>query len=192
MDNKYHKQGLKKLILKEALSVVRIQGYESLSVRSITSSIGTSPTALYRHYSSLEDLIHYIILELSQEITNFLMSKEIEGATPVDNLKYISYGFVEYSLLEKNSFELLFLSPYVIKGVNLAETRYLPLVEYIKSIIIKIANKVRPTVNTETLFIQLWSFILGYAIILKEQEDKYDKTIIDNMITLFFNLKKGE
>lgn len=56
----------KERILLAALSLFACDGYEAVSVRQIASALGMTKGALYRHYTSKQDIFDHILLRMEQ------------------------------------------------------------------------------------------------------------------------------
>jgi len=60
---RYHHGDLRRALLQEAVHVIRVQGVEMLTLRSVGERLGVSRTALYRHFSDKSALLGAVAQE---------------------------------------------------------------------------------------------------------------------------------
>lgn len=58
----YHHGNLKEELLKQAVEVIHTEGIDALTLSVLSKRVGTSRSAIYRHFSSKDDLMHNVIL----------------------------------------------------------------------------------------------------------------------------------
>jgi AcrR family transcriptional regulator len=58
----YHHGNLKEELLKQAVEVIHTEGIDALTLSVLSKRLGTSRSAIYRHFSSKDDLMHNVIL----------------------------------------------------------------------------------------------------------------------------------
>lgn len=182
MDNKtYHKDNLKIKILDYAIKCIKNKGYKSVSIRKIATVLDVSPTAIYRHYANLEDLLRESVVLMSQEFVDYLKiageNEKLE--TSVKEIEVIGYHFVNYAVVFKNEFEFLFLSEYSLKRVSLEKDKEYPLISLMDLIIEKVIKVNNLNINKNILFNQLWCFIFGYAVLVSKDEIKLERQLIN-------------
>lgn len=175
----YHKLNLKEEILTCTIQMISAEGYQSVSVRKIAKRLGVSPTSIYRHYNNLEDLFKQALIYFGKQLSTFLVYKEEES--PERNLELMGIRFIEFATIHKNEFEFLFLSDYSFKKISLIDHKELPLIS-VMTFTIKKINNIK---NQQILFNQLWSFILGYAILVTKQELDYSEELIQKTVQNF-------
>jgi len=88
-----------KQIIDEAIKIIHEKGFASLSIRELAKKVGISEPAIYRHFSSKEDIVVGILnrmIEFGEIIENNI--KDIKN--PKEKIKQFIYLHIE--LLEKN------------------------------------------------------------------------------------------
>ena len=88
-----------KQIIDEAIKIIHEKGFASLSIRELAKKVGISEPAIYRHFSSKEDIVVGILnrmIEFGEIIENNI--KDIKN--PKEKIKQFIYLHLE--LLEKN------------------------------------------------------------------------------------------
>ncbi len=58
----YHHGNLREALITEAMGMLEEEGYEKIKLRAMSERVGTSRTALYRHFASKEALFQAVIL----------------------------------------------------------------------------------------------------------------------------------
>lgn len=71
----------KELILYESLNLFSTRGFEAVSVRDISASVGIRESALYKHYKNKQDIFDSIVNEMSNRMTNI----HVELAIPLSS-----------------------------------------------------------------------------------------------------------
>jgi len=61
-EKRYHHPNLKEALIQEAFIMLKECGLEAITLRELTKRLGTSRSAIYRHFSNKEDLIKHVIL----------------------------------------------------------------------------------------------------------------------------------
>ena len=59
----YHHGDLERSLIEEALTVIREEGVQALTLRGVGSRLGVSRTALYRHFDDKEALLARVAAE---------------------------------------------------------------------------------------------------------------------------------
>ncbi|MGX7013585.1 TetR/AcrR family transcriptional regulator [Vagococcus silagei] len=186
MKNNYHKENLKENILILTVKIIKEEGYQSVSVRKIANHLDVSPTAIYRHYNSLEELFTQAIVSVSHEFTN-LLKTSLKGCqiSPTQEIATVGVCFVNYATTSKNEFDFLFLSNYSLKNVSLNHKSDYPLILFMDSIINQAIKENNFKYSKEILFNQLWCFIFGYAVLVSKKQIELNEELIDATVKSF-------
>lgn len=88
------------------------RGVDAVTMREIAKRIGFSPTAIYLHFKDKEALIH----ELCD--TDFLaLAHGLQAigqiADPVERLRLLGLGYVQFAVTHPNHYRLMFMTPQV-------------------------------------------------------------------------------
>lgn len=90
MKQAYHHGNLKESLIKTALEMVEKEGLESITLRELTKRVGTSRSALYRHFDSKEGLMREVIQagfeQLDDTIRPTLLQKEFSVLERFNNM----------------------------------------------------------------------------------------------------------
>jgi len=109
----YHHGNLKEELLQTALEMIDTDGLDSITLRDLTQRLGTSRTAVYRHFESKEALILGVI-EKGYERLNLLFTPIFEDRTQSVAERFESMGraYLDFALEHPNLYRLLFGERY--------------------------------------------------------------------------------
>src|SRR5688500_17688729 len=99
--------------LEAALAVVRRDGPEALTMRSVAAEAGVTATALYRHYADKEALLRAVVGEAYRVFRAYLVA-ELDGDDPVRWLRLGFDRYLRFALEHRNYHKLLFASPRTV------------------------------------------------------------------------------
>src|SRR5690606_21118694 len=90
-----------------AVEVVRAEGIHELTTRAIARRSGLTPPAIYRHFSSKQDLVREVLGEVRERLHDrFLV--ETEGSPVVRLLRTLEV-FRDFAIEEPRLYDALFL-----------------------------------------------------------------------------------
>jgi AcrR family transcriptional regulator len=113
-----HRERLRALTVSE----IKDQGYAqiaqggpgALSLSGIAKAMGMSGPAMYRYFSSREDLMATLVTESFEDLADTLTSvaDAAHDRAPEDRLRAVSHGFRRWALAAPHRYRLVFASPY--------------------------------------------------------------------------------
>ncbi|MBC2140566.1 TetR/AcrR family transcriptional regulator [Listeria innocua] len=180
----YHKKNLKEKILETTITLVEKEGFQNVSTRKIAKELGISSTAIYRHYQSLEDLFSKVIIRLSTILAKKLNQNINEKFSAKSCLEKVGIDFVHFSMEKTHFFNLLFLSPYSPKRIFESETTLIefPTISLFLQLVNRMIKENKLAIEPPLLFVQLWSFILGYSMLVREGNILFEQSVIQHTI----------
>lgn len=105
----YHHGNLKEALLSTALQMVEEEGLDAITLREITQRLGTSRSAVYRHFESKEDLIKGVIEQgftLLDELFNPIFHDQKRSVE--ERFERMSRTYLEFAIEHPNLYRLLF------------------------------------------------------------------------------------
>jgi len=174
----------KKHIIDLAITLIDNVGYSNISLRKLAKELQLTTGAFYKHFATKDELWLAVTQNLSQQIaiksTNSLNNEEdLE-----EQILSLSYVLLSEFKNHPNLMEFLFFNP--TSQSTLAESdkdfAYLKLID---EIVTQLIVKNNLSKNKQTLFIQLWSFIQGYGLLIKNGSVNIDKDLIKNTLNDF-------
>lgn len=105
----YHHGNLKEALLDAALEMVETEGIDAITLRELTQRLGTSRSAVYRHFESKEALMHEVI-EKGFEQLDQLFTPIFQNRSESVALRFEKMGkaYLDFAIAHPNLYRLLF------------------------------------------------------------------------------------
>jgi len=120
----YHHGNLKEELLQTALEMIDTDGLESITLRDLTQRLGTSRTAVYRHFESKEALILGVI-EKGYEHLNLIFTPIFQDKTRSVDVRFEAMGraYLDFAIEHPNLYRLLFGELYRKERAEICDYR---------------------------------------------------------------------
>lgn len=109
----YHHGNLKESLLSTALHMVDTEGFDAITLRGITQKLGTSRSAVYRHFESKEALMKGVIeqgyAQLDELFTPIFRDK---SRSVEERFELMSRAYLQFAIEHPNLYRLLFGERY--------------------------------------------------------------------------------
>src|ERR1039457_6726937 len=92
-------------ILHAAMRQVESEGVDSLAIRSVASTLGLAPNALYRYFESLATLKAAVAEEARGQMLE-VMQKAVGRKGPAESIRAISEGYLRFAHEQPQVFAL--------------------------------------------------------------------------------------
>ena len=103
----------------KTITVIDKYGYQNLSLRKLTATLGLTTGAFYKHFKSKDALYEKVAIELSR---NFIDKISLpDNATAQERLLIIAKNFCQYVDQHSNLAEFLFFNPTTLKAFYLKD-----------------------------------------------------------------------
>jgi AcrR family transcriptional regulator len=105
----YHHGNLKESLVETALMMVDKEGLEMVTLRELSMRLGTSRTAVYRHFESKEALMQAVILSGFEQLDQILKPIFSEQTKSVSE-RFFNMGkaYLDFAIEHPNLYRLLF------------------------------------------------------------------------------------
>ncbi|PHQ66713.1 MAG: TetR family transcriptional regulator [Paracoccus sp.] len=106
-------------VSKHAMSIYREDGFDGVSMRRLSKSVGCAPTTLYAHFAGKTEILMLLWAEVLSEMEGHVREslKNLENRTePTGMLAAASRAFVSYWTDHPDHFRLVFLSNNVARS----------------------------------------------------------------------------
>ncbi|CAJ2230440.1 TetR/AcrR family transcriptional regulator [Companilactobacillus paralimentarius] len=178
------KNQTKQNIINLTIKLIDDNGYTNISLRKLVLKLGLTTGSFYKHFSTKNELWLEVTRDLSQQIAN-TASKNIDlGMTPEQNIVALAVSFLEQYQTHPNIMDFLLFNPMSQADLNQSSESFKYL-QIIDQLITEVINKNHMNKDKQTLFIQLWSFIQGYGILIKNNSVSLDQSIIQITLNNF-------
>ncbi|MDD5212652.1 MAG: WHG domain-containing protein [Sulfuricurvum sp.] len=109
----YHHGNLKEELLQTATDMIDKEGIDSITLRDLTQRLGTSRTAVYRHFASKEALILGVI-ERGYEQLDLMFTPIFQESTKsvAQRFNAMARAYLDFAIEHPNIYRLLFGDKY--------------------------------------------------------------------------------
>lgn len=167
-------------LIQRTIKLINQQGYQDLSLRKLTQAIGLTTGAFYKHFKSKDELLKKASKQLS---SNFIARLPLrQGQSAKEQLLIIAKYFCVEFVRQPKAMDFLFFSPIVSQAYQ-AKTSDYPFLNKVKKLITKIKSSNK--LSNQQLFLQVWSFIQGYAYLIKNHITNYDAFLVEQTLNKF-------
>lgn len=84
------------------------EGLDALRMRRVADAVGITAPAIYRHFAGKEELVEAVVAGANEVLGRYLR-RGLDGADPMSRLKLLVSALLEFSLTERNDYEILFI-----------------------------------------------------------------------------------
>ena len=103
----YHHGSLKDEAVRVALKIIQKKGIEDLTLREIAKELGTSATALYRHYADKNAILASVGEEGFRSLIETLRGK-LRPNKYCENLNVFAQAYLDYGIQHPSQFTVMF------------------------------------------------------------------------------------
>ena len=169
----YHHGDLKSAAVIAARNVVALGGPQALGIRPVAQKLGVTAPALYRHFSSLEELLSEVCCSALEELGNLMLARRSKVPVRKDKKRYeiekfyaIGDAYVEYAQKFPRLFETAFNNPSGHKVGEYNDLAWRILNECIENFV---ALGLTPRSKRRTAPLVAWSAVHGLATLVSNQ-----------------------
>ena len=97
------------MIMDAARELFIEHGYQQVSMRQIAKKLGCSHGAIYYHFKNKAELFYALVVnhfDMLETKLDEILTKEI---APIEKLRTIMLGFIEFGLTYQSHYEIMFL-----------------------------------------------------------------------------------
>ena len=121
------KENLKKNLMKAALDIATIDGWEAVTIRRIADAVEYTTSVVYANFKSKDALLFEIIEQGFQQLYNITMKALNENDDPKSQLIAISLANWDLAMANKELYQLMFnfkkpSGSTAFKGMNIIES----------------------------------------------------------------------
>ncbi len=98
---------LRTAILREARRLYLAHGSDAVTARAIAQRVGVSPTALYLHFRSLDDIYQALRLEGHERLAGYLRDAAA-GRAPAEAVRAMGRAYYRFGVEHRGYFDLMF------------------------------------------------------------------------------------
>lgn len=178
------KNQTKQNIINLTIKLIDDNGYTDISLRKLVLKLGLTTGSFYKHFSTKNELWLEVTRALSQQMANTASETIDKDKTPEQNLILLAGSFLEQYQTHPHIMDFLLFNPMSQDDLNQSRENFQYL-QTIDQLITEVIDKNQLNKDKQTLFIQLWSFIQGYGILIKNNSVPLDQSIIQITLNNF-------
>lgn len=155
-------------IIHVTIEMIKRDGYKDLSLRKVASETGLTTGAIYTHFKNKEELFYKTSLQIHQSISNKFDLNINESA--YERLESVVQTLCQLFEEEPNEMEFIYFNPTLVKAYQNHSADF-PFIKLTRSI----SDQANPgSLNDQQFFYQIWSFIQGYGLLIKNGSVHFD------------------
>jgi len=101
------RSGTKQKILDASLKLFSKKGFKETTIKDIAREVGITEGAIYRHFTSKEEIINEIIGTITEELRDKLLDAINESTSEKETLKNMVANLLDYAFQKPESFRFL-------------------------------------------------------------------------------------
>jgi len=104
----YHHGNLKDALIQTSLEMIESDGLGSITLRELTKRLGTSRSAVYRHYDSKDILIKAVIQAGFEKLDKQIKPTLLEGDDVLHKLYSMGKAYINFAINNPNLYRSIF------------------------------------------------------------------------------------
>ena len=104
----YHHGNLKDALIQTSLEMIENDGLKSITLRELTKRLGTSRSAVYRHYDSKDTLIKAVIQAGFHKLDENIRPTLLEDTDTLNKLYNMGKAYISFALKNPNLYRTIF------------------------------------------------------------------------------------
>lgn len=171
----------KEEMIEMALSIVRVDGFSTLTARSLGTKLGSSPRPIFTVFESMEEVQQ----EVKKATKNLYNERVAKGLSKELSFKGVGMQYILFAINEPKLFQLLFMKEQdTIPNL----TNILPLIDdHYEDILLSIQQEYKvDAFVARKLYSHLWIYTHGIATLCATKMCQFKEVEIDVMLTELF------
>ena len=104
------KEDVRRKILEAAHDLFETHGYESVTMRAVADAIEYSPTTIYNHFASKEDLVQALCFADFGKLSQAMGDRPLPE-NPVDRIRTLGHAYATFGVANPNHYRFMFMTP---------------------------------------------------------------------------------
>src|SRR6187455_983274 len=104
----YHHGNLRRALLDEALTTIRTEGVDGLTLREIGARLGVSRSALYRHFADKRALLTAVATEGFRTLREGLVSAWEDGGRGGEAFGAMGTAYIRFAMANPSHYRVMF------------------------------------------------------------------------------------
>lgn len=171
----------KEMIVEEAFNIIRNDGVDKVTARSISEQLHCSTQPVLYYYATVDDIKKETYNKADEYHSHYIMNMENDYGNP---MLAIGMNYIKFAIEERNLFHFLFQTNE-FSGKNMTN---LMDSEELLPILAVLQQKLNATVEeAKLIFSTLFIFVHGYASLYANNTMSYDEGTVVAALEMVFN-----
>lgn len=159
------RQEMRQLILQSAHSLLLVENFENISIRSIAEAIEYSPGTIYLYFKDKNEIFQTIQSE-AFKLLNSYVAEAHDVKDPFDQLSMLANKYTEFAFLFPKYYDIMFMIEYPITMDENSENWKEGLKAY--DYLVNVVDKCKQGgyfkgIETKIITLTIWSYLHGVS-----------------------------
>lgn len=165
----YHHGDLKNSLLKHSHKLLQKKGLAGFSLREIALEAGVSHAALYRHFSSKEEILEILAVTGFQRLASLQKKIKRSNFSPDEYFVRLGNVYIQFALKNPNYYRLMFQSKRAFESSELKRAKLRSYAVLVHGCRYYLRQKKRKE-NHRIFALMSWSLVHGYSNLALETD----------------------
>lgn len=161
-------------IIQATIEWIETDDYAHLSMRKLAQKIGMTTGAIYKYFQNKDELFYQVSIILSQQVSQKLVINS-EVSTK-DKLLSLADEFCQLSQKNPKLINFLFFNPSLHDFYHSNSNRDFKFYDQVMDFVYQVNLG---GVTDQQFFVQIWSFIQGYSLLILNKTVNYDPNLVE-------------
>ncbi len=171
-------------IIYSAFNIVRENGIETLTARSLAAVLNASPKPIFRIFQNMNE-VQLAVMEKAQKLYESYLKEDME-AGKYPPYKASGMAYIRFAKEEKELFKLLFMRDRSEEEITESREEIRPFLEIIKT------NLNLSEEEALSFHLELWIFVHGIATMIATSYLNWDMEFVSTVLSDTYNGLKHE
>ncbi|VDG25546.1 TetR/AcrR family transcriptional regulator [Lactiplantibacillus mudanjiangensis] len=168
-------------IIEQAIEQISSGNFDTLSLRKLAKALGLTTGAFYKHFSNKDALLKAVTIELSKRVTKRAEVALNNVTTAKAQLLKLAEVLLTLFADEPDLMNFMFFNPVAQTALTSNQSEF-KLLMLTNELIERVRQETGSDVSADVLFVQIWSFIQGYGILIKNKLVIFDPKLLSDTL----------
>ncbi|WKF85495.1 TetR/AcrR family transcriptional regulator [Lacticaseibacillus pantheris] len=175
-------------IINAAIRQIGDEGYHQISLRHLAGQVGMTTGAVYKNFGSKEELFRAVTVILSNQLADEIAAQLDASIPPKQQLLVIADQLMNKFQSDAFTMDFLFFNPVAQRLLSGTKSAH----EFsFYNLVMGVINQLKgefEQLDTERFFVQIWSFIQGYGLLIINHVAPYNRDLLSMTLTAFLKV----
>ncbi len=162
-------------IVQAALEIVREQGFEAVTARSVGARLASSPKVIFSLFCNMEELSAAVLQAAQERYQKYLAAEMASGRYPP--YKGSGMGYIRFAKEERQLFRLLFMRDRTREQITDGKEELRPILAMVEQ------NTGLGEEEAYRFHLEMWLYVHGIATMIATSYLDWDLELVGSMLT---------